>query len=136
MPEPAEVVTRFLSAIEAGDFPAALALVTEDVSYENVPIAPVVGKAAMEATLQGFLGPVSEVDWRVERTITNGRVVVNERVDRFRIGAGWLELPVAGFFDLTADGLISRWRDYFDMETFTRQLAALTDGSAASGQTT
>jgi limonene-1,2-epoxide hydrolase len=55
-----------------------------------------------------------------------GNVVVNERLDRFRIGEGWLELPVAGFFEVTDDGRISVWRDYFDMATYTNRLAALT----------
>jgi limonene-1,2-epoxide hydrolase len=54
-----------------------------------------------------------------------GGLVVNERLDRFRLDEGWLDLPVAGFFEVTADGLISRWRDYFDMSTYTGQLEAL-----------
>ena len=51
---------------------------------------------------------------------------MNERLDRFAIGGGWLELPVAGFFEVTDDGLISLWRDYFDMSTYLSQLSALT----------
>ena len=61
----------------------------------------------------------------VSRQVESGNVVVNERVDRFQIGSGWLELPVAGFFEVTADGLISLWRDYFDMASYTSQVAAL-----------
>ena len=53
-------------------------------------------------------------------------MVINERLDRFQIGSGWLELPVAGFFEVTDQGLISLWRDYFDMSSYTGQLAALT----------
>jgi limonene-1,2-epoxide hydrolase len=126
VPTPADVVASFIAAIERHDVDAALALVTDDVSYENVPIDPIVGKEAVGAALRGFLATATEVDWKVLRTVTDDRVVVNERVDRFRIGDGWLELPVAGFFELTVDGLISRWRDYFDMATYTRQLTELT----------
>ncbi len=126
--DPADVVARLIAAVEAQDVDAALALVTDDVSYENVPIDPIVGRDAMGATLRGFLAPATEVDWRVLRTVVDGNLVVNERLDRFRVGDGWLELPVAGFFEVTADGLISRWRDYFDMASYTGRLTALTQG--------
>ncbi len=124
MSTPTEVVNAFLAAIEAKDLDAALELVTNDVSYENVPIDPIVGKDAMGAVLRSFLDPAAEVDWRVVRQHAVDNLVVNERLDRFRIGDGWLELPIAGFFELTEDGLIRRWRDYFDMATYTRQLQA------------
>jgi limonene-1,2-epoxide hydrolase len=124
-----DVVDAFVTAIEAKDIESALALVTDDVSYENMPIDPIVGKDAMGAVLGGFLASAVEVDWQVLRQHEVGGLVVNERLDRFRLGEGWLELPVAGFFEVTADGLISRWRDYFDMTTYTDQLQALTSGS-------
>ena len=52
-----------------------------------------------------------------------GNVVYNERVDRFRFSGGWLELPVAGVFELDAAGKITLWRDYFDMASYQRQYA-------------
>jgi limonene-1,2-epoxide hydrolase len=121
-----DVVTAFLAAVEAKDLDAALALVTDDISYENVPIDPIVGKDATAAVLRGFLEPAATVDWRIVRQVEVDGVVINERLDRFEIGSGWLELPIAGFFEVTDDGLIRRWRDYFDMATYTRQLAELT----------
>ena len=122
---PGSVVTAFIKAIEAKDLDAALALVVDDVSYENVPMAPIRGKATVRTVLDGFLGSATEVQWRVSRQVESGNVVVNERVDRFQIGDGWLELPVAGFFEVTPNGLISLWRDYFDMASYTRQMAVL-----------
>ena len=126
MDNPSDVVAAFIAAVEAKDVDAAVALLTDDVSYENVPVTPVVGKEAVRSTLEGFLGPARAVDWPVLREVVVGNVVVNERLDRFEIGNGWLELPVAGFFEVTDDGRISRWRDYFDMATYMNQLSALT----------
>jgi limonene-1,2-epoxide hydrolase len=123
--DPGEVVTAFIAAVEAKDLDTALSLVTDNVSYENVPIAPIVGKHAMRATLDMFLKSASRVEWRMLRQVVSGSVVINERLDRFQIGDGWLELPIAGFFEVTDDGLISVWRDYFDMSTYTRQFTAL-----------
>lgn len=126
MTAPADVVSSFIAAVERKDVDAALDLLTDDVSYENVPIDPVVGREAVGAVLRMFLEPAAEVDWRVLRTVESGSLVVNERVDRFRLANGWVELPVAGFFEVTDDGRISRWRDFFDMATYTNQVAAAT----------
>jgi limonene-1,2-epoxide hydrolase len=73
-----------------------------------------------------FLGGASEVDWVILRQHEFGNVVFNERIDRFRIGDGWLELPLAGVFEVDDDGLITLWRDYFDLASYQRQLAELT----------
>ena len=34
-----------------------------------------------------------------------------------------IELPVMGTFEVTADGKISAWRDYFDLNQFMSQMA-------------
>jgi len=122
---PAETVTEFMRLIERKDVAAAVAMVTDDVSYENMPFGPIVGPEAMAQTLDGFLATASEVEWQILRQIEHGDVVFNERLDRFRIGDGWLELPIAGVFELV-DGKISLWRDYFDLNSYTSQLAQLT----------
>ncbi len=126
MSDPRQVVADFIAAIEAMDVDAAVAVLTEDVSYENMPMEPIVGRDAVRSTLHGFLAAASDVVWPVRRELVAGNVVVTERLDRFKIGDGWLEIPVAGVFEVTDDGLISLWRDYFDMTTYTTQLAALT----------
>lgn len=123
---PEETVDAFIAAIERKDIDAAVALTAADVSYENMPVEPVTGHDGLAATLGIFLGPADEVDWQIVSQLAVGRTVVNERLDRFRIGSGWMELPVAGFFEVDDDGAIVLWRDYFDMATFERQFAELT----------
>lgn len=123
---PLEIVNRFIAAIEANDVERAVALAAPDISYENMPIAPIVGREAVAATLRGFLGAATAVEWRIVSEWEIGRTVVNERVDRFQIGSGWLELPVAGVFNVNGDDEIVLWRDYFDMSSYTSQLARLT----------
>ena len=51
---------------------------------------------------------------------------MNKRSDRFRLGQTWIDLPVVGVFEVRDDGRISLWRDYFDLKTFTDQMAAVT----------
>jgi len=123
---PAETVTAFIAAIEAKDVDAAVALAAEDISYENMPTDPIVGRAALAKALHGFLRPAGGVEWRILGQWSFDRTVINERLDRFQIGGGWMELPVAGFFTVNDDGLISLWRDYFDMGSYASQFAQLT----------
>ena len=126
MNDPGDVVAAFIAAIEAKDIDAAIELLADDVSYENVPVSPIAGKEAVRATLGAFLGAAAKVEWPITRQVVAGNAVINERLDRFQIGNGWLELPVAGFFEVDEQGLITLWRDYFDMSSYTGQLAALT----------
>jgi limonene-1,2-epoxide hydrolase len=124
-----EVVAAFIAAVEHKDIDAAVALLADDVSYENMPMQPIVGADAVRAALSAFLDAASEVDWPVRRELAAGDVVMNERLDRFKIGDGWLELPVAGVFEVNDGGRITLWRDYFDMGSYMSQLTALTSGS-------
>ncbi len=126
---PAETVTAFIRAIERKDVDAAVAMTAPDISYENMPIDPIVGHQGLRATLEMFLGPAATVDWQITSQYEVGNVVVNERLDRFQIGDGWLELAVAGVFHLDDAGLITLWRDYFDMGAYQRQMEALSGPS-------
>jgi hypothetical protein len=81
---PSETVTAFIEAIERKDVAAAAALASPSISYENMPMQPIVGRDAMAATLEMFLGNASEVDWVILRQHEFGNVVFNERIDRFQ----------------------------------------------------
>ena len=61
---------------------------------------------------------------KAETRLAAGSLVLTERTDRFGKEGNWIELPVAGVFEVI-DGRITLWRDYFDMTTFTDQLTAL-----------
>ena len=114
--EPADVVRDFLATIERRDFDAAFAMVTEDLVYDNVPVPAIHGAAQARAWLEAFLEHVAEIEWTIHRLIADGDVVMTERLDRFRFKDRWVDLPVAGVFELR-DGRISLWRDYFDFQT-------------------
>ncbi|MEJ5255651.1 MAG: limonene-1,2-epoxide hydrolase family protein [Acidimicrobiales bacterium] len=119
-----EVVDEFIRRVVAKDLDAACELVTPDVEYDNVPMGRTFGPEGIRSVL-GAMVNVDEVEFRVLRQVARGDTVMNERVDRFRIGARWMELPVAGVFVVNAEGLITLWRDYFDLQTLTDQMNAL-----------
>ncbi|MFZ4718240.1 MAG: limonene-1,2-epoxide hydrolase family protein [Ilumatobacteraceae bacterium] len=125
---PADVVNSFIRAVEQLDLDRALTHLTEDVEYDNVPFGPVHGRDAVRATLGPFMAGFEEVQWVVHHQLVQGNLdqglVMNERLDRFRKGDRWLDLPVAGLF-VVRHGQISLWRDYFDKETMFAAMAAL-----------
>ncbi len=111
-----ETVNAFLRAAAARDYDTALALVTDDVEYQNMMLPAVYGKAAVQETCDMLLSLCTASEWLVHREVAAGDVVMNERTDRFEMNGVWTDLPVAGVFVLT-DGLISSWHDYFDLPT-------------------
>ena len=119
---PLETVNAFMTAAAKRDYDAALALLTEDVEYQNMPIAPVKGREAVKEQLEALLAMGSDSEWKVLNEVADGNVVMNERVDRFQLGGKWAELPVMGVFVLR-DGLIAEWRDYFDLQTIMGQIS-------------
>ena len=119
---PLETVNTFLAAAAKRNYDVALPLLAEDVEYQNMPIAAVKGREAVKEQLEFLMATTTDGEWRVDREVANGELVMNERVDRFLINGTWADLPVAGVF-VVRDGLITLWRDYFDLQTIMNQLA-------------
>jgi limonene-1,2-epoxide hydrolase len=116
-----DVVNAFMKAAADRDYDAAVSHLTDDIEYQNMPLPPVNGKDAVKGTLDMLLANAEGSEWVVHREVETGNVVMNERTDRFLIGGKWMELPVAGVFELR-DGKIALWRDYFDLETIMKQM--------------
>jgi|TARA_R110002110_G_scaffold58663_2_gene166713 limonene-1,2-epoxide hydrolase len=121
---PEETVDAFIAALEHKDLDAAVALVSDDCEYDNVPMGKVHGPAEIRAVLEPMITACATVEWIVHRQAAVGSLVINERLDRFEMPFGWIEMPVAGVFELDDDGKISLWRDYFDLATYRNQLPA------------
>lgn len=100
---------------------------TDEAIYHNIPMEPVHGAAAIRESLAGFLHSASEVQWDILNIAEDAQgTVLTERLDKFKIGTHWIEVPVMGVFEVQADG-IAAWRDYFDLADFQAQMAALDD---------
>jgi limonene-1,2-epoxide hydrolase len=115
-----DLIRRFCEAFDRRDTEAILDFLAEDAVYHNMPMAPVRGRAGIKTVLNMFLTPAQEVEFVILNIATAGNVVLTERVDRFVLGDRTVELPVAGVFEVD-DGKIAAWRDYFDMDTWTKQ---------------
>lgn len=113
---PLETVEAFLTAFAAMDFDTALTHVSAECEYTNIPMGSVYGHEGIRSVLGPFFAPIHENEFLHLRTAANGPVVFLERLDRHRLDHGWRELPVNSVFEVH-DGLITVWRDYFDLMT-------------------
>jgi len=120
--DPETVVREFCKAVEKADVKALLGFFTEDAVYHNIPVEPVRGHAEIESTLAQFLSPGGEAHFDLKAIATSGHKVLTERVDVLTMGGKRVEVPVMGAFEVTPEGKISAWRDYFDMQQVVAQL--------------
>ena len=117
-----EIVTALIKANEARDIDAILAVLTDDVVYENVPMSVMNGHDEVRAMLGPFAEMAEKVEWEVLEQVESGDTVMNERVDRFWLEGGHtIELRVAGVFKVKGDK-VAVWRDYFDLQEFNSQM--------------
>jgi limonene-1,2-epoxide hydrolase len=56
--------------------------------------------------------------------VAQGGTVMIEGVENYRIGGKPMCLEVMGAFEVDADGLITRWRDSYDLKSITDQVEA------------
>jgi limonene-1,2-epoxide hydrolase len=113
---PTEVVEAFLHAFVAMDFDTALSFIADDCEYTNIPMGTVTGPSGINEVLGPFFAPIHENEFIILRKADYGHIVFMERLDRHRLDHGWRELPVNSVFEVH-DGLITVWRDYFDLGT-------------------
>lgn len=119
-----EKVRAFVGHWNSGDMEAMYAMCAEDVVWHNIPMEPFTGKTAMREAVAGFMANVEGCEWEIHEIAESGDAVLTERTDNFRLkGGGRASLRVMGTFEFGADGLITQWRDYFDMGEFQREFA-------------
>lgn len=118
---PTAVVKAFLKAIEPLDYDTAVTFLAPDCEYTNPPpLGTVRGPKAIRAVVEPFFAPTLENEFRVLREAEAGPLVFLERLDRHQLKDKLVELPVTGVFEVH-DGLITSWRDYFDVATIMAQ---------------
>ena len=120
--DPRRVVERCMPAMETLDYDTALTHLSEEIVYTNIPMGSVEGPDAVRGLLEPFFASTLENKWVISHVAVNGPTVFIERLDRHHYPGGWAELPVVGVLEVH-DGLITAWRDYFDLATLEQNLA-------------
>jgi limonene-1,2-epoxide hydrolase len=97
---------------------------TEDAVYHNIPVDPAVGHDAIRGVFAMFTTGVERIEFRILNIAADGDTVLTERLDIFVLPNVTIELPVMGTFEVR-DSKIAKWRDYFDLNQYMTQLAAV-----------
>lgn len=117
-----KIVMDFIDAWNRMDWDSVVAAFSEDVVYHNIPMEELRGKSVVAEFITTGMD-LKSVDWEVLSIAENGNKVLTERIDNFYLADGkTVSMPVMGTFEI-ADGQITAWRDYFDLATFTSQMA-------------
>ena len=112
----------FCKAISRKNLDELLTYFSDDAVFQPMMMEPAKGKAAIRAALAAFTDTAESVQFKVLASATVGNRVMNERADTLVTRAGkQAEVPAAGFFEIK-EGKIFAWRDYFDLQTFTKQM--------------
>jgi limonene-1,2-epoxide hydrolase len=119
MADAESIVREFCAAWSRLDADELTNYFADDAVYHNIPMDPLSGKEAIRAFLAGFLSGVTAANFEFKNVSTSGDVVMTERIDHFTLGGKSAGFPVMGVFELTPDGKIAAWRDYFDMAQVT-----------------
>ena len=118
-----DFVAAFIEAWPTADTTALGSFFSEDALYHNGPLQPVRGRAAIEATFAQFMRVGGQVDVEMIHIMAEGPMVMTERVDHLTRADGTTAcLPMMGVIEVH-DGLVVAWRDYFDLNQFTSQMA-------------
>jgi len=116
-----QVVLDFIAAWNRMDWDSVVAALADEVIYHNMPMEKIEGKQAAAGFIRG-MNPEA-VDWEMISIAEAGNKVLTERVDRFDMPGGKkIDLPVMGTFEIE-DGKIVAWRDYFDLNTYVKQMS-------------
>jgi len=121
------VVESFVEAWNRMDFDAIIDSLDENVFYHNIPMEPVKGREAVRAYLRGAWR-FESVDWQMINIVSDGNIVLTERIDDFVINGHKVSLPVMGVFEVVGSK-ITVWRDYFDLAGYKAQLQAAAEGA-------
>lgn len=125
-PTPIEIAETFFTHWTADRMENGLAMLTDNVLYDNVPFPTIIGRDGVRQFHVDFgFGKDFRAEFKVVNIAASGNIVLSERVDTFfHSGGGTITLPVMGTLTIE-DGMITVWRDYFDPTDFDRQLALI-----------
>jgi limonene-1,2-epoxide hydrolase len=109
-----DLVRRFIGAWERRDTDFIVDCFTDDGVYHATPLDPVVGKAAIRDFVASFEGkPPGRLE--IRHQVATSDVVMNERTDHLTMHGNPVDLPIMGTFEMSPDGRIRAWREYFDL---------------------
>lgn len=120
---PEAVVRDFLASWQNASVEKLSAFFNEDAVYTD-PRGVQRGLDAIKKIWEGDLQLTPHTTVDIKSIAANGATVMVERVDTANIEGKPFSFEIVGVFEVGADGLIKRWREYFDSASIADQLKA------------
>ncbi|HWK36823.1 nuclear transport factor 2 family protein [Sphingomonas sp.] len=120
-----QTLRNVIESWHRADVEGVLANLHEDITWNNSGgmKPPIQGKATMRATLEAMKGRLKNNRWRLFDVAQDGDKVWMEGVDEFDTADGTrIAIPYCGILEYE-DGLIRKWREYFDGRLQEEQIA-------------
>lgn len=118
----ADIVKQFFALWARQDHAGVLALLHDDIEYQNMPFPDVMkGKAPIAEFMTKFGKGMHDINVDIRNMAEVGNTVFHEGVENYTRKGNKVSLPYVGVFEFK-DGKIIGWRDYFDYATLERQL--------------
>ena len=122
-PSKIDIVKQFFASWARQDHAAVLALLHDDIVYQNMPFTDVMkGKAPIAAFMTRFGKGMQDINVDIRNIVESGDIVFHEGIENYSRKGNKVALPYVGVFEFK-DGKIIGWRDYFDYATLERQLS-------------
>lgn len=109
-----QTVGRFVAAFQRNDVDELVTYFTDEAVWHPMPIGPAVGKPAIREAITQWLGMTTQLGTEIHLQVSDGNTVMNERTDRYLIGTQEIAHRIGAVFEVD-NGLITAWREYFDM---------------------
>lgn len=119
-----ETLHGIMDATRAQDNERFLGYLAEDIEYHyHVGSPPVRGIDGVRRFLAKYRTIADEVIWRIDRTAESDSCLLVEGYEEYldkRTGDR-IAHPYMGILEFRADGKITKWRDYFEMNNKVKQ---------------
>jgi limonene-1,2-epoxide hydrolase len=99
-----------------------------------MPLKASVGKPALREAISLWLDSVTLLGVEIHLQVSDGRMVMNERTDRYLLGTREMADTIRSVFVID-NGLITAWREYLDLSAYVQaQKAVLAAGPEPGGE--
>lgn len=113
-------MAAFIEAWPTGDATSLARFFDNDAVFHNGSQPAVRGGDAIVASFTQQMTLGGEVSVDIRHMLTDGHIVMTERVDHVKLGERTIPLRIMGVFEVH-DRVITAWRDYFDPTEFNSQ---------------
>ena len=121
---PESVVRDFIASWEDASIEKLVGFLSADAVYTDPTRGVHTGLDAIKRLFKGYLQTTPSTTVDIKSIASNGGTVMVERVDSFTLEGKPFSVEAVGVFEVAGDGLINRFRDYYDDKSIADQLKA------------